>query len=331
MKLDVIHNKSCLSMDEVPDESIDILVTSPPYDVEKEYEKEKLGIEKYKAFTLGWMKEGKRVLKKGGRMCINTAATGRKPYAPIPDYISVWGVEEVGLLHRGVITWFKTGRRGDSTAWGSWMSASSPFLRDATEMIDILLKGGDPQSDAFSSVGEEFVQALKTADTGLLKKILMALRDPINDPIMNQIACFSKDSYKKPPAVEGQRSDITKESFLRDTISTWKTKDAPTSEDDKYIFDVEESTSLWEMRCETQIRWHPAPFPEELPRRLIQLFSFPGDVVLDPFGGSGQTAMACVSLPQKRHYILYETNKDYCAKAAKRIRSHDLTRLTDFI
>lgn len=331
MQLDIIHNKSCLSMDEVPDGSVDLLITSPPYDVGMDYEKVKLGIEKYKAFTLSWMKEGKRVLKEGGRMCINTAATGRKPYAPLPDYISVWGVEDVGLLHRGVITWFKTGRRGDSTAWGSWMSPSSPFLRDATEMIAVFLKRGDRQSDALSSLDEQIATALRTTDVSLLNKILFALRDPINDQIMNQIACFSKDTYKKKPAIEGQGADITKEAFLRDTISTWKTKGDANTEDDKYIFDVKESTSLWEMRCETQIKWHPAPFPEELPRRLIQLFSFPGDIVLDPFGGSGQVAMACVSLAEKRHYVLYETDKDYCVKARKRIRSHDLTRLTDFI
>ena len=63
---------------------------------------------------------------------------------------------------------------------------------------------------------------------------------------------------------------------------------------------------------------HPAPFPEELPRRLIHLYSFEGDVILDPFMGSGQTAIAAVK--SKRSYVGYDIDEKYCELAEKRIR-----------
>lgn len=341
MNLDAIYNKSCESMDEVEGESVDLIVTSPPYDVEKPYEKNKLGLKEYKKFTISWMSEAFRVLKRGGRMCVNIAATGRKPYAPLPSYISTWPVDEIdGFLHRGLILWFKLGRRGDSTCWGSWRSPSSPFLRDTTEMIAVLLKQGDPCSDKLAKgVAGFLASALEAGDEGMLKKVLMSLRDPAMDGVLGQVSVFSKESYKKKPRViESEKYRIDKDDFMRDTISFWG---VPITDVDLDLIDYyeppPESSSVWNMRCETGIKWHPAPFPVELARRCIRLFSFPGDIVLDPFAGSGQTAVACLTMeedgstsPERRHFILYEREKAYATKIKRRLRKYMFKKLTEF-
>jgi len=228
------------NMKEIPDNSVHLMITSPPYNVSKEYDKD-LTLEEYLHLLENSFRETFRVLVNGGRACINVANIGRKPYIPLSDYISKIMID-VGFNMRGEIIWNKGSSAGPSTAWGSWQSATNPIIRDIHEYILI----------------------------------------------------FSKGDYKRE---KGEKENtISKEQFLEWTKSIW-------------TFNSESAKKIG----------HPAPFPEELPYRLIQLYSFKGDIVLDPFMGSGTTAIA--ALKSGRKFIGYEINEEYIKLANKRIES----------
>lgn len=237
--IDKIYCKSSELMDELPDNSVHLMVTSPPYNVGKEYDKD-LTLDEYRKFLKKVWSEVKRVLVPGGRACINVANLGRKPYIPIHAFI-VEDMLDLGFLMRGEIIWNKASSVSPSTAWGSWLSAKNPTLRDVHEYILVFSKG-----------------------------------------------TFTRESG-------GKKNTISKEEFLEFTKSIW-------------TFSAEPATKIG----------HPAPFPVELPYRLIQLYTFEGDIILDPFIGSGQTAIAAIKT--KRHYIGYDINKDYVKLAEKRIK-----------
>jgi site-specific DNA-methyltransferase (adenine-specific) len=237
--LDRILNASAESMADLPDSSVHLMVTSPPYNVGKDYD-EDLSLGEYLDMLKRVWSEVFRVLVPGGRACINVANLGRKPYIPLHAFI-VRDLLELNFLMRGEIIWDKGASSSASTAWGSWQSASNPTLRDAHEYILV----------------------------------------------------FSKGSYRRE-RIEGRRNTITKEEFLEFTKSVW-------------AFAAESARRVG----------HPAPFPVELPYRLIQLYTFEGEVVLDPFMGSGQTALA--ALKAGRHYVGYEINPDYVRHAEQRI------------
>jgi modification methylase len=233
-----IFLKSSENMDELPDSSVHLMVTSPPYNVTKEYDDD-LTLDQYRDLLKRVFAETYRVLVHGGRACVNVANLGRKPYIPLHSYI-IQDMNEIGFQMRGEIIWDKAASASPSTAWGSWQSASNPTLRDVHEYILV----------------------------------------------------FSKGSYQRE---KGEKlNSISKEEFL------------------------EYTKSVWQMPAERAKRvGHPAPFPVELPRRLIQLFTFEGDVVLDPFCGSGSTCIAAKNA--KRVYVGYELKKEYIALAQKRI------------
>ena len=237
--LDKIFCKSSERMEELPDCSVHQMVTSPPYNVGKEYD-ENLTLDEYRAFLKRVWGEVKRVLVPGGRACINIANLGRKPYIPLHAFI-VEDMLDLGFLMRGELIWNKASSGSPSTAWGSWLSAKNPTLRDIHEYILVFSKG------TFALPGQE------------------------------------------------RRSTISREEFLEFTKSVW-------------TFAAEPATKIG----------HPAPFPVELPYRLIQLYTFEGEVVLDPFIGSGQTAIA--SIKTKRHYVGYDVNKEYVRLAERRIK-----------
>jgi len=239
--LDRIYCKSSESMEEIPDYSVHLMVTSPPYNVTKEYD-ENLSLDEYRDLLRRVFKETYRVLVTGGRACINIANLGRKPYIPLHSYI-IEDMLNIGFLMRGEIIWNKASSASPSTAWGSWLSASNPVLRDIHEYILI----------------------------------------------------FSKESFSRK---RGHKKDtITKEDFLEWTKSVW-------------TFPAVSARSIG----------HPAPFPEELPHRLIQLYTFKGDVVLDPFCGSGTAGLT--ALKDGRHYIGYDNERDYVRLANQRIKAY---------
>ncbi len=123
-----IYCKSSENMEELPDNSIHLMITSPPYNVTKEYD-ENLNLEEYIGLLNRVWEETYRVLVPGGRACINVANLGRKPYIPLHSYI-IEGMQEIGFLMRGEIIWNKASSASPSTAWGSWLSATNPVLRD---------------------------------------------------------------------------------------------------------------------------------------------------------------------------------------------------------
>lgn len=239
--LDKIFCKSSEHMDELPDNSVHLMVTSPPYNVGKEYDKG-LTLDEYKGLLRNVFKEVHRVLVPGGRACVNVANLGRKPYIPLDAFL-VQSMLDTGFLMRGEIIWDKGSSAAASTAWGSWRSASNPTLRDIHEYIMV----------------------------------------------------FSKDTFKRPMQ-KGRKSTLTREEFLEWTKSVWS-------------FPAESATRVG----------HPAPFPVELPLRLIKLYTFEGEVVLDPFMGSGTTAIA--ALQTNRHYVGYDIVPGYIKLAERRIKS----------
>lgn len=110
-------NSSAESMKEVPDNSIHLIITSPPYNVSKEYDND-LTLQEYLDLLKRVFKESYRILVNGGRICINVANLGRKPYIPLSDYISEMMIE-IGFNMRGEIIWNKAASASPSTAWGS--------------------------------------------------------------------------------------------------------------------------------------------------------------------------------------------------------------------
>lgn len=241
--LNTIIEGSCENMRDIPNNSIHLMITSPPYNVSKEYDDD-LSLNEYLTLLKNCFIETYRVLVDGGRACINIANIGRKPYIPLSDYVSKIMIE-IGFNMWGEIIWNKSAGAGISTAWGSFKSASNPILRDVHEYILI----------------------------------------------------FSKGNYKR-------ERDKNEKELRRDNIS-------------KEEF-IEWTKSIWTMNPESAKRiGHPAPFPEELPNRLIKLFSFTNDIVIDPFMGSGTTAIAAIK--NNRNFVGYEINEEYINLANSRI------------
>lgn len=237
--LNKIYCKSSEHMEELPDNSVHLMVTSPPYNVGKEYD-EDLSLDEYRGLLKGVLSEVHRVLVPGGRACINVANLGRKPYIPLHIYI-IEDALEVGFLMRGEIIWDKASSSSPSTAWGSWRSPANPTLRDTHEYIMV----------------------------------------------------FCKDTFSRK--AKAKVSTISRDEFLEYTKSVW-------------TFPAESARKVG----------HPAPFPVELPYRLIQLYTFEREVVLDPFVGSGATCIA--ALKANRFYVGYDISDEYVKLAEKRVQ-----------
>jgi site-specific DNA-methyltransferase (adenine-specific) len=236
--LNKVFCRDSVRMDELPNYSVHLVVTSPPYNVGKDYDKD-LSMNEYRSLLRRIFKEIFRVLVHGGRACINLANLGRKPYIPLHSYI-IHDMLELGFLMRGEIIWNKAASSGVSTAWGSWQSASNPTLRDVHEYVLVFSKGS-----------------------------------------------FSRSSH-------GKENTITRDEFLTFTKSIWD-------------FPAESANRIG----------HPAPFPIELPYRCIQLYTFKGEVVLDPFCGAGSTCIAAIK--SGRQFVGYDTNEEYLEIANRRI------------
>ena len=239
--LDRILCQDSRRMREIPDSSVHLMVTSPPYNVGKEYDSD-LRLEEHLEMLATVFSEGFRVLVNGGRACINIANVGRKPYIPYHKFV-IDIMTNLGFLMRGEVIWDKGAGAGSSTAWGSWCSPSNPTLRDTHEYILI----------------------------------------------------FSKGKFKREN--KGRIGTITKDEFLEYTKSVWN-------------FPPESAKRVG----------HPAPFPIELPYRCIQLYTFEGETVLDPFCGVGTTAIA--ALRTRRHFVCLDINPEYVKKARTRLKEY---------
>ena len=234
-----IINKSSENMKELVDNSIALTITSPPYNIGKLSDVD-MSDEDYWNMIEKCFKEVYRVTESGGRLVVNVANLGRKPYIPFSDKYTELLIS-LGFIMRGEIIWQKSKGANANFAWGSWLSASNPVIRDIHEYCLV----------------------------------------------------FSKDSMTK--ASKGE-STIEKEEFMDSTLSIWNVPPARA----KKI-------------------GHPAPYPVELVERFIKLYSYEKELILDPFMGSGTTAIGAINL--NRNYIGYENNEEYIKLAEERINS----------
>jgi DNA modification methylase len=243
------------SMDAVPDGSVALAVTSPPYFAGKTYEEE-LEREGVPASYLEYLElltdvfaECVRKLEPGGRIAVNVANLGRKPYRSLSADVIRILQDRLGLLLRGELVWQKGEGASGSCAWGSFRGAANPVLRDITERVVVASKG---RFDRARSVKQRAADGLPSVST------LMA------------------------------------EEFMALTLD------------------------VWEIPPESARRvGHPAPFPVELPEQLIRLYTFEGDLVLDPFMGSGSALVAAARLG--RRYVGYDTDGGYVDIARRRV------------
>lgn len=253
-EVDVIYRSDARSMESIAANSVALVVTSPPYFAGKEYE-ESLGENgvpgtyfEYLELLRSVFEECKRVLEPGGRIAINVANLGRRPYRSLAGDVTEI-LQNLGLLLRGEVVWWKGRAAGGSCAWGTFQRPSNPVLRDVTERIVIASKG--------------------RFDRALTPEQRLALGHP-------STVAISRDEF------------------------------------------LEATTDLWEIPPESATRvGHPAPFPVQLPLRLIELYTYKGDLVLDPFMGAGTTAVA--ALRSGRHYVGFETEDPYYRRAEERI------------
>jgi site-specific DNA-methyltransferase (adenine-specific) len=224
------------------DESIDLVVTSPPYNLDMSYNgySDAMPYDEYLAWVERWAAALLRVARVGGRACINVPLDSNKggKRAVYADYVRIFTA--AGWSYQTTIVWNEQNisRR---TAWGSWLSPSAPFVTAPVEMVPV----------------------------------------------------FFKETWRRGRAE--RTADIERDEFLAWTLGTWS-------------FQGENPSRVG----------HPAPFPPELPRRLIKLYSFVEDVVLDPFLGSGTTCAVAKQLG--RTAIGVEIDEAYCARAAERCR-----------
>jgi len=253
--VDVLIAGDARAMVDVDDATVALVVTSPPYFAGKEYEAA-LGTghipETYQAYLdmlTAVFAQCVAKLEPGGRIAVNVANLGRRPYRSLSADIVDILQNRLRLLLRGEVIWWKGRGAGGSCAWGSFQRPGNPVLRDLTERIVIASKG-------------RFDRALT------------------------------------PRERHGQGRPSTATLF-RDEF-------------------MEATTDVWELAPESATRvGHPAPFPVELPQRLIDLYTYRGDVVLDPFMGSGTTAVAAVRTG--RHYVGYDTEPAYVEAARARV------------
>ncbi len=237
----IIYNEDFLKTTTIPENSIDLIVTSPPYNVDIHYnsQKDNISYEEYLKFTKKWIEKCYFLAKEDGRFCLNIPLDKNKggQQSVGADIITI--AKNVGWKYHSTIIW-NEGNISRRTAWGSFMSAAAPYVIAPVELIVVLYK-------------------------------------------------------KKWKKTSGSRkSDITKSEFMQ-----W-------------------TNGVWNFSGESKKRvGHPAPFPIELPRRCIKLFSFVGDMVLDPFLGSGTTLIAAYL--NKRKGIGVEIDKQYCHLSVKRL------------
>ena len=242
-------------MKHLPDRCVALVATSPPYFAGKDYETPEVAARsvpttygEYLQMLHEVFAECERVMEPGGRIAVNVANLGRKPYRSLSA--DVMGIlEDIGFFLRAEIVWLKAEGAGSSCAWGSFRSASNPVLRDLTERVVVASKG-------------QFGRALSKAER---KKRSLPHEDT-----------------------------ITAEEFMEATLDVWRIP----PESAKRVS-------------------HPAPFPVELPGRLINLYTYKGDLVLDPFMGSGTTLVAARQLA--RNAVGYDTDQNYVDLARNRL------------
>jgi len=222
------------------DNSVDLIVTSPPYNVGIDYSThdDSHGYNDYLDFSRLWLTQAYRVSRSDGRMCLNIPLDKNKggQQSVYADLTRI--AKDIGWQYQSTIVW-NEGNISRRTAWGSWMSASAPFVIAPVEMIVVLYK----------------------------------------------------NKWKK---LNKGKSDVTRDEFM-----AW-------------------TNGMWTFNGESKKRiGHPAPFPHELPRRCIKLFSYNGDTILDPFSGSSTTLLEASA--NERVGVGFDIALEYCELSKKRL------------
>jgi site-specific DNA-methyltransferase (adenine-specific) len=238
-----ILNDDILTTTAIEPETVDLVVTSPPYNVDIQYgsHKDDISYAEYLAFSERWLRQCLRFLREDGRLCLNVPLDKNKGGQQSVGADLTTLAKRIGYKYHSTIIW-NEGNISRRTAWGSWMSASAPFVIAPVELIIILYK----------------------------------------------------NTWKKTSG--SKISDISRDEFMNWTNGLW-------------TFNGESKKKIG----------HPAPFPLELPKRCIKMFSFVGDTVLDPFMGSGTTLLAAGML--QRRGIGVEVDTAYCRLAQKRLEN----------
>jgi len=236
-----IINDDVFSTQEIRNNSIDLIVTSPPYNVDIQYGSynDSMTYDDYLKFSKDWIFRCYQWLKSGGRLCLNIPLDKNKGGQQSVGADLTVIAKKVGYKYHSTIVW-NEGNISRRTAWGSWLSASAPYVIAPVELIVV----------------------------------------------------FYKETWKRK--IAGKKSDISREEFMQWTNGLW-------------TFSGESKKKIG----------HPTPFPVELPKRCIKLFSFVGDTILDPFLGSGSTLIACVLTNRKG--VGVEIDKNYCEMAKRRL------------
>jgi modification methylase len=243
-------------MDSIRANSVALVVTSPPYFAGKQYEEEleREGVPasylEYLEMLRGVFAECARKLEPGGRIAVNVANLGRKPYRSLSADVIHILQDDLKLLLRGEVIWRKGEGAAGNCAWGSFRKAANPVVRDITERVIIASKG-------------RFDRAKGRVE-----------RETLGLP---------------------SESTIDADEFMAATLDVW---DIPPESARRVS--------------------HPAPFPVELPERLIRLYTYVGDLVLDPFMGSGSTMVAAARLG--RRFVGYDLDPTYVDIARLRVR-----------
>jgi len=236
-----IYNDDFITTECIKENSIDLIVTSPPYNVDIRYKSydDKIPYKVYLEFTQKWLEKAYKLLKDDGRFCLNIPLDKNKggQQSVYADIVEI--AKKIEFNYHSTIIWNEQNisRR---TAWGSWLSATAPYVIAPVEMIVILYK----------------------------------------------------KRWKKLSG--SKKSDITKKEFINWTNGVW--------------------TFMGESKNRVG---HPAPFPVELPRRCIKLFTFVGDIILDPFLGSGSISIAATLTGRKG--IGLDIDRHYCEIAKQRL------------
>ena len=245
----IICGDSEETLQQLPDNCIDLVFTSPPYNFGLGYQEtgDADHWADYFAKLFRVFDQCIRVLKYGGRIVVNVQPLF-SDYIPSHHIISNYFMEK-GLIWKGEILWEKNNYNCKYTAWGSWKSPSSPYLKYTWEFVEVYCKGS------------------------LVKK--------------------------------GQASDADIDA---DSFKEWV-------------------TAKWSIAPERRMKEfdHPAMFPEELARRVMLLFSFSGDAILDPFAGVGTTCV--VARRHNRQFLGIDIAPEYCATAEQRLNDIQLRGL----
>lgn len=227
----------------LPDNCIDLVFTSPPYNFGLEYSStnDDHYWERYFDKLFAIFSQCVRVVKWGGRIAVNIQPLF-SDYIPSHHIISNFFIKNK-MIWKGEILWEKNNYNCKYTAWGSWKSPSNPYMKYTWEFIELFCKGS-----------------------------------------------LKKDGNKG-------NADIIGDEFKKWVLAKWSI--APERKMKDY--------------------GHPAMFPEELAQRVLKLFSFKDDVILDPFNGTGTTTFVAKQL--NRHYLGIDVSEKYVDKAKQRIQS----------